>query len=254
MNSRSNQQPETIANVLRLLPAKWAIALIIAVIAYVLLQPRLNHWFGWHLPSIPAMMGQEEGPPSNSSEKKDKKAGTATGRKDKESSTSPPSGSDNKTSKSNLGARPNSGSKASSPNSPTINDDLKFGVLKPIGRERYESPAGLIYGPGSEEGHRLEHIQRHLTDQPNRPGSHGVFEGDMAAFLVAIDDTYKRARGHAKGTKQREEEGALVYEAPFDRAIGFMGGSEGKRRGNPKLKRLRIVVRDRNLITAFPTQ
>ena len=76
----------------------------------------------------------------------------------------------------------------------------------------------------------------------------------MTAFLIAIDDAYKRARGHAKGTKQREEEGAIVYEAPFDRAIGFMGGSEGKRRGNPKLKRLRIVVRDRNLITAFPTQ
>ncbi|MEI8213823.1 MAG: hypothetical protein WCI02_16865 [Planctomycetota bacterium] len=253
MNSRSNQQPETIANVLRLLPAKWAIALIIAVIAYVLLQPRVNDWFGWHLPSIPAMMGQEEGTPSKSSAKNDKKASSSTRRTDKESSTSPPSSSDNKSSKSDLGARPSAGSKTSSPNSPSAND-LKFGVLKPIGRERYESPAGLIYGPGSEEGHRLEHIQRHLTDQPARPGSHGVFEGDMTAFLIAIDDAYKRARGHAKGTKQREEEGAIVYEAPFDRAIGFMGGSEGKRRGNPKLNRLRIVVRDRNLITAFPTQ
>jgi hypothetical protein len=133
-------------------------------------------------------------------------------------------------------------------------DDFKYRILKPVGRDRYESPAGLIYAPGSEEGHRLAHIARHLEDQPERPGSHGVFDGDMAAFLVAIDDAYKRARGHAKGTKSRLEDGMTVYEAPFDQAIGYLGGTEGARKKNPKLKKLRLVLRDRNLITAFPIQ
>ncbi|MFM8401202.1 MAG: hypothetical protein ACKOAH_25545, partial [Pirellula sp.] len=95
-------------------------------------------------------------------------------------------------------------------------EDYKFRILKSIGRDRYESPAGLIYAPGSEEGHRLAHIARHLEDQPDRPGSHGVFDGDMASFLIAIDDAYKRARGHAKGTKSRVEDGMTVIEAPFD--------------------------------------
>jgi hypothetical protein len=76
----------------------------------------------------------------------------------------------------------------------------------------------------------------------------------MESFLTAIDDGYKRARGHAKGTKQREEEGMTVFEAPFDKPIGYLGGSEGARKGKPKLKRLRIVVREKNLITAFPIQ
>jgi hypothetical protein len=45
-----------------------------------------------------------------------------------------------------------------------------------------------------------------------------------------------------------------VFEAPFDKPIGYLGGSEGARKGKPKLKRLRIVVREKNLITAFPIQ
>jgi hypothetical protein len=45
-----------------------------------------------------------------------------------------------------------------------------------------------------------------------------------------------------------------VIEAPFDQAIGYLGGSEGARKKNPKLKKMRLVVRDRNLITAFPIQ
>jgi hypothetical protein len=76
----------------------------------------------------------------------------------------------------------------------------------------------------------------------------------MAEFLVAIDDAYKRAKGHAKGTKSRVEDGATILEAPFDKPIGYLGGTEGARRKNPKLKRMRIVLRDRNLITAFPIQ
>ncbi|MEE2936667.1 MAG: hypothetical protein VYA84_11800 [Planctomycetota bacterium] len=38
------------------------------------------------------------------------------------------------------------------------------------------SPAGLFYGPGSAEGHRLEHVRRHAGDLPSRPGPHGVFD------------------------------------------------------------------------------
>jgi hypothetical protein len=45
-----------------------------------------------------------------------------------------------------------------------------------------------------------------------------------------------------------------IFEAPFDHTIGYLGGSEGARKKNTKLKKMRLVVRDRNLITAFPIQ
>jgi hypothetical protein len=295
MTRRSNSQPEAIAGVLRLLPAKWALTLIVVVIAYVLLQPRLNQWFGWQLPSVASILGQEATPAKTSSGGSTSRGNSRTSPVSATPSESTPGQDFGAASKSQSSGRnsapdpadqtranqpPTNRTRANSNQSDTstpkggptpdkrptgreaspgrdsnaspANQDLKFQFLKVVGRERYESPAGLLYNPGSEEGHRLKHIERHLSDQPNRPGSHGVFDGDMRAFLEAIDDTYKRARGHAKGTKLRNDDDATIYEAPFDRTLGFLGGVEGARRGHPKLKRMRIVVRDKNLITAFP--
>jgi len=249
MARRSSNDTEALANVLRLLPAKWLIGLLVAVVLYFFLQPRLNQWFGWNLPSIAAMAGNEAPKPT---------------KKPAESKSIEPKPAASKTSETKVtesrGTEPKSTEPKSTPSSRSSagpkqsDEDYKFRILKTIGRDRYESPAGLIYAPGSEEGHRLAHIARHLEDQPDRPGSHGVFDGDMASFLIAIDDAYKRARGHAKGTKSRVEDGMTIIEAPFDQTIGYLGGSEGARKKNPKLKKMRLVVRDRNLITAFPIQ
>jgi hypothetical protein len=222
MAKRSSTQPDAVANVLRLLPARWALAILAVLILYALLQPRVNGWWGWNLPSIPAMLGQES---------------TSPIRPSKEIAKSGPKKTGTETTKA----------KPASPK-----PGLKFGLLEPRDRDRFESPAGLIYAPGSEEGHRLRHLERHLVDDPQRPGPHGVFDGDMKEFLTAIDDTYRRARGHAKGTKQRSEDAETVYEAPFEKPIGYLGGALGKERGHPKLKRMRIVLRDKNVITAFP--
>lgn len=264
MTRRSPQNPEVIAGALKLLPARWAIAILVAAIAYVLLQPKLNQWFGWNLPSAAAMLGQDPpaaksnqtptSKPTSSNSTNAEKSGNGTASKTAPPKSSNPNPSPQKPTLASGTDASGSKSTSSSKTGSNDSDDLKFRFLKPLGRDRYESPAGLIYAPGSEEGHRLKHIERHLSDQPNRPGSHGVFDGDMQAFITAIDDGYKRARGHAKGTKQREEEGMTVFEAPFDKPIGYLGGSEGARKGKPKVKRLRIVVRDKNLITAFPIQ
>jgi hypothetical protein len=300
MVRRSNNETDTIASVLRVLPAKWVVAIIAIALVYFLLQPRLNAWFGWNLPTVAAMLGQE--PPAKVTKKPDPKSTQSNSQTTKSTSTNstssgttrsgqanpPPANngtvsngsasngtanSDSRSSKPpeskttpSAASKPtpssaskttgstanNSANKASTADPPAA--DAKYRILKPVGRDRYESPAGLIYAPGSEEGHRLEHIAKHLRDEPDRPGSHGVFDGDMSAFLVAIDDAYKRAKGHAKGTKSRVEDGATILEAPFDQPIGYLGGTEGARRKYPKLKRMRIVLRDRNLITAFPIQ
>ncbi len=249
MARRSSNDTEALANVLRLLPAKWLIGLLVAVVLYFFLQPRLNQWFGWNLPSIAAMAGNEAPKPTKK---------TAESKpiepKPSASKTMEPKVTESKVTETKSTESKSTPSSRSTAGPKQADEDYKFRILKSIGRDRYESPAGLIYAPGSEEGHRLAHIARHLEDQPNRPGSHGVFDGDMASFLIAIDDAYKRARGHAKGTKSRVEDGMTVIEAPFDQTIGYLGGSEGARKKNPKLKKMRLVVRDRNLITAFPIQ
>jgi type IV secretory pathway VirB10-like protein len=258
MARRTSNDPQAIANVLRLIPAKWLVGMLVALVLYFFLQPKLNAWFGWNLPSIAAMAGNET--PSKPASPKPASPKPASPKPAQPKVAQPELAStqaaEPKPPQPKAPSKKPSGEPAKSPATAMSDqqDDSKYRILKPLGRDRYESPAGLIYAPGSEEGHRLSHIARHLEDQPDRPGSHGVFDGDMAAFLVAIDDAYKRARGHAKGTKSRLEDGMTVYEAPFDQTIGYLGGTEGDRKKNPKLKKLRLVLRDRNLITAFPIQ
>ena len=219
---------ESAVNALRMLPSKWAVIILGVVIAYVVLQPRLNHWFGWSLPSVASIVSDDR-PVAQKVPKKSEASRTST--KD-ESLTKP----------------------VTKPKSNLEEDDSDplYGFLTEIGRSRYESPAGLVYGPGSEEGHRLKHIAKHLEDQPNRPGSHGVFRGDMKAFLIEIDDAYTRAKKGAKGTTKKDDDGSVVYEVTFEKPIGFIGGEAGGRKKNPAAKKIRLIVRGSNVITAFP--
>ncbi len=219
LNMSTRPKNETAANALRMIPTKWAVLVLGVVIAYVVLQPRLNQWFGWSLPSVGSMVGEEKPvakkPPPTPSKREASRTSTKDQLDEDES-------------------------------------DPLYGFLTEVGRNRYESPAGLVYSPGSEEGHRLKHIARHLEDQPDRLGSHGVFQGGMKAFLVTIDDAYQRAKKGAKGTTKKPDHGDMVYEVTFEKPIGFIGGEAGGRKKNPTTKKIRLVVRGENVITAFP--
>ena len=126
-----------------------------------------------------------------------------------------------------------------------------YGMLADQGNERYLSPAGLLYTRGSQEGHRLKHLERHLEDDPSRPGSHGVFDGGMEGALAAIDLAYTRAKSGVKTTVE-EEDGRTIYTVDLGKRIGYIGGSEGRRRKNPMARRLRLVVDQNRVITAYP--
>jgi hypothetical protein len=253
------QRQDTAVNALRMIPTKWAVIIVVALIGYVLLQPQVNKWFGLSLPSIASLVGDEKPTSQKKQEKLNSNEKTSTTKVDSRASNAATeekegkSDEDDSVSKAPPSQPRVSQLRVSDPTVAAERDSEKVhGFLTEIGRDRFESPAGLVYGPGSEEGHRLKHIERHLEDQPKRPGSHGVFEGDMHAFLVAIDDAYSRAKSGGKGTKKIQDEGSTIYEASFKKPIGFLGGQEGGRKRNPPLKQLRVVVRGNSLITAFP--
>ncbi len=238
----TRQRNDGAVNALRMIPTKWAAVLVGVAIAYVVLQPRLNQWFGWNLPSVARMMGDEK-PAAKKPKEKETAAKNSKNSKAFDKETSPEEDVDEQPTKT-----------SAKPKVDSDDDDLDplYGFLTEVGSRRYESPAGLVYGPGSDEGHRLKHIARHLVDQPDRPGSHGVFKGGMKAFLVAIDDAYLRAKKGAKGTTKEEDYGSMVYVVTFEKTIGFIGGEEGGRKKNPATKKIQLVVRGSNLITAFP--
>lgn len=249
-------------NSMRQLPTKWLVAIVGVLIFYGLTQPMLNSRLGWSLPAVATLLGQE---------------GAADAKSEKTSETATKaSGDDNSSSsKSTSSAKPSSASagdaaQASRTSAKKVEqasaveetnelaaqstDDLLYGLLKETrsGSENYLSPMGLRYTRGSAEGHRLKHLERHLQDQPTRPGKHGVFYGDMPQVLRWLDDAYDRGKRGAKGTSKRNEDRRTVYEVAFDKPLGYIGGRDGKRDGNPDAKRIRMVVEGDALITAFP--
>lgn len=130
-------------------------------------------------------------------------------------------------------------------------EDLK-GLLTDRGRGVFESPSGLRYTRGSQQGHRLAHVMTHARDEPDRVGQHGVFDdGDPAAVIRLIDEAYEQALSGHKTRTERDGE-RKIYTVDLGRRIGYVGGQSGNRRGRPSANYLKLVLIEDRLITAFP--
>lgn len=223
--------------------------LIVAVVVYSLVQPGLNARFGWNLPGLQQADAVVAKPETASS--------VATGRSQadrRDDSTR------DATDEPVDGAAPvNAAPPAERTLSPQATQgkqraergDLRYGLLVDEGGERYRSPAGLLYTRGSQEGHRLKHLERHVVDNPSRPGPHGVFDGGMEGALEMVDEAYRRALTGARTTKQ-EEDGRVIYTVDLGKRVGFGGGRDGQRRKHPPARRVRLVLEQDRVITAYP--
>lgn len=136
---------------------------------------------------------------------------------------------------------------------PQVTGDLSE-LLTKVGREEFVSPAGLHYSRGSQHGHRLRHLEAHTRDEPNRVGSHGVYNTtDIATVIKLIDEAYRQAQAGQR-TQTEYEEGREVYLVNLGRTIGYVGGESGARQGHPPAKKLRLVLEGEQVITAFPVK
>ncbi len=204
-------------------------------VAYTFLQPMLNERYGLNLPTLVAADDQQavKTPPKP----KSSASGNPQSSTEQPKPTQPAQASSTKT--------PPATKPADDPN-------LRYGILKDLGREEFISPAGLRYTRGSAEGHRLKHLERHTADQPTRPGKHGVFSGGMAGALKAIDEAYLKAKEGGRGVQREEDEGRVVYTVDLRRKIGFIGGEEGNRKNKPTAFKVRMVLDGDRVITAYP--
>ncbi|WP_339730171.1 hypothetical protein [uncultured Gimesia sp.] len=136
----------------------------------------------------------------------------------------------------------------------TASSQPELGQLRDLGGKVWESVAGLKYGPGSQEKHRLLHIMRHAEDQPGRPGKHGVFSGngERKKVLALIDEAYLQALKGGRNVQKKKEGNRVVYTVNLGRRVGFVGGKVGNQRGKPAAYKIRLVLEGTNVITAFP--
>ena len=127
-----------------------------------------------------------------------------------------------------------------------------LGQLTEIRSRVYQSTAGLVYEPGSADGHRLDHVLKHTKDDPKKP-LHGVFTGDRSEVLALIDSAWLKAGQGGPNVDRKKQNDRLVLTVDLQKRIGYVGGSTGKRRGNPGCQLLRLVVEEPNrVITAYP--
>lgn len=122
-----------------------------------------------------------------------------------------------------------------------------------VGNKRWESPGGLWYGTGPGGEHRIDHVLRHLKDDPQRD-VHSVFTGDKYQVFSLIDEAYQMfLRGEP--TAEFEQAGPRRRQVTVDmqRDIGYEGGRRGARDGFPRLTRLRLILDDDTfVVTAYP--
>jgi hypothetical protein len=231
-----------------------ALAILIAV--YAIVQPVLNDRFGWQLPGVQQFAQNDGAAVAEKDEKRPEKkeavrtedtpAPDVKEQAATESKPKPGSGP-----LANVRTKTSSQPQKTAPAESVANDSLLYGILADQGNDRFLSPAGLLYVPGSQEGHRLKHVERHTIDDPGRPGSHGVFDGGMATALVTIDKAYRKAKTGSQ-TSTHEEGGRTIYTVDMGARVGYVGGSDGKRRKNPMARRVRLVLERNRVITAYP--
>lgn len=231
-------------------------ALAILVAAYAIAQPVLNERFGWQLPGVQQFAQNDAAAVVEKDEARPEKKEIVSAEDSPVAAVRQQAASESKPKPSagplaNVRTRATSQPQQPAPADAVAKDSLLYGLLADQGNDRFLSPAGLLYVPGSQEGHRLKHVERHTVDDPGRPGSHGVFDGGMATALATIDKAYRKAKTGSQTSKQ-EEDGRTIYTVDMGSRVGYVGGSDGKRRKNPMARRVRLVLERNRVITAYP--
>lgn len=227
------------------------IAVVVLLAIYSFAQPKLNERFGLNLPGLRQNSRGQVVTDKSDNRTQPSASPTSTDSNRRDPLKSGPLSDLMSPTKSGRDATtPRSSGAPSTPSADAADGDLLYGILQDTGNKRYVSPAGLLYTPGSAEGHRLEHLRRHTKDDTSRP-VHGVFDNGMEGALKTIDRAYDRAKKNQSTTKSVDRN-RTIYKVDVGSPIGFVGGQKGKRNRNPKTRRVQLVLEGNRVITAYP--
>ncbi len=253
------------------LKPKWVAVGMLLLVVYLLLRPWLIERYGWDLPGltdakprvnvpgdtasprerryhrpVDVSIVPEQGEPVAEEKDADEQVAShdiqpkpETPSVDKPATpVSTPPASNSKPTNSPAPAKPPGGA-----------PPAKWSGLKSIGRGKFESPSGLVY-----DQYRIDHVMEHSRDNTDKP-SHGVFTATTQDEVLAlIDEAFGLTKKRGPPQVITEDEGdRTAYTVNLNRQIGRAGGQSGARRRNPPLQKIKIVVEEARVITAYPT-
>ena len=206
------------------------IAIVLLIVGYKYSRPQLERWFDRDLPSL-------------------------TGENDRQNQPNGPSATAGRDSDSRYDAKlPGASSGQGQANSNGNSGQSQSGdFLRSVGKNRLESPEGLLYTMGPRGEHRVDHVLRHGRDMPNRP-VHSVFEGGRNDILAVIDEAYSLVKSNSPRVRSSESRGNDAHVIRMQRKIGYEGGQKGKRNGYPSLENVKLILDGNRVITAYPSR
>lgn len=136
--------------------------------------------------------------------------------------------------------------------SPTADPDAGKAArawLKDIGGNKFQSPAGLVYTGGRE--HRVDHVLLHCSDNTSKP-THGIFVGDAVTVMKMVDEAYELVKSGSSKVESSRSGDKMTHTASMGRVVGHTGGRKAQRDGKRELRKIKLVLADNRVITAFP--
>ena len=209
------------------------IAIVLLVLGYQFSLPHLERWFDRDLPSLTGEDGGQNGA----------NGPNATAGRDGDLRY------DAKLPNSSSSGQTQSNSNRNSSNRQNQSGDF----LREVGKNRLESPAGLLYTMGPRGEHRVDHVLRHGRDMPERP-VHSVFDGDRNDILRVIDEAYSLVKSNSPRARSSNSRGNDEHTVRMQRKVGYEGGQKGKRKGYPALENVKLILDGNRVITAYPSR
>lgn len=229
------------------------LATLVLVVGFLLLRPKLDAWLNG-TGSVPQVTDSQDGsaePSATDISRDSTEAIESFEAPDESQAASGESPASKESKPAGAAASSRQEKKKSSEGKEQPSSKERLTEIRP---DVYESLAGLIYGKGSEDGHRLKHILQHADDEPSKK-VHGVFEGDREKILEWIDDAWTRYQKQEATVRSSLQNSRIVITAKMNQRIGYVGGEEGERKGHPECRFLRLVVDKPNkIVTAYPVQ
>lgn len=195
-------------------------------VVYHFSRPTLEKWFGTELPSITQNDEQDTKADDSNPNGYNYDAKLPAASSGKAGSTSP-------TTSSGSASLEDYGQSARS-------------WLTEVGKSKYKSPAGLFY-----TGNRLDHVLLHCKDDPSKP-THGIFVGNGVEVVKMVDDAYEMVKTKSSKVDTQRSGDKMTHTVSMGRVVGHTGGQKLKR-GRKELKRIKLVLAENRVITAFPT-
>lgn len=224
------------------------LATVVLVVGFLLLRPKLDGWLNGSNAT-----GETRAPESSDQTTIEPSAPSVGSEQSDTTADSEPAPSDDRSSKKTKSSD-TATTKQSDDETKNKREQATRERLTEIRPDTFESLAGLIYGKGSEDGHRLKHIMQHAQDIPSKK-VHGVYDGDREQILEWIDDVWTRYQKKDSTVRSSLQNNRIVMTAKMNERIGYVGGEEGERKGHPECRYLRVVVDKPNrIVTAYPVQ